>query len=189
MTSIDSSTGAYVSVDGLVVTSRRRGAVVDAEPAGQPQLVDGDDAQRHRGCAGPGGHRPARQGRAAGRCGSRVQLRCGDQRRGSGQEGRRAVRAGRREPRGALDRGAAPPGGRGRAGSRCGRRRIAGVGVRRRTRFGQGLFHARLHQDRPDARRRRFGSGRGGGRPDPRDADGAAGREDSRRRGIAGRAW
>ena len=53
-------------------------------------------------------------------------------------------------------------------------------------RFGQGLFHARLHQDRPDARRWRFGSRRCGRRPDPCDADGTARGQDPRRRGIPG---
>ena len=48
-------------------------------------------------------------------------------------------------------------GGRRRAGAvrRC--RRVAGVGVRCRTGLGEGVFHAGVHQDRADARRRRVG--------------------------------
>ena len=52
-----------------------------------------------------------------------------------------------------------------------------------------GLFHARLHASRVDARRRRVGVDRRGDRPDPRHANGAAGRAIAGRRRVRPRAW
>ena len=69
------------------------------------------------------------------------------------------------QPRGPGDRGAAAPGRRGRSRTGRRRRRLAGPGLRPGIGFGQSVFHARLHQDRPDARRRRFGADRRGDRP------------------------
>ena len=53
---------------------------------------------------------------------------------------------------------------------------------------GEGVFPARLHQDRPDARRRRLCPGGRRDRPCPGDEDGAAGRTAVRRRRLRRRA-
>ena len=161
MTSIDSSTGAYVSVDGLEVTL---GDGVLSLTLNRPDSLNSLTATMLNGIADALDQaatdpqvKVVRLAGAGRGFSSGAGISADDQAKKAGG----LVRAGRRQPSDPIDRGAAPPGGLGRAGSRRGRRRIAGVGLRRRTRLGQGLFHARLHQDRPDARRRRFGSGRG----------------------------
>ncbi len=82
---------------------------------------------------------------------------------------------------------AATTGGRGGAGRGGRRRRLHRLGLRPRIGFGQSVFHARVHEDRPDARRRRLGADRRCDRPDRCDADGVAGRATARRRRPGGR--
>ena len=79
---------------------------------------------------------------------------------------------------------AAAPGRRRRSGTGRRRRRFARAGLRCRLGFRESLFHARVHQYRADARRRRLGLGGRRGRPHPGDADGAAARATARRRGT-----
>ena len=141
MTSIDSSTGAYVSVDDLAVESRRRGAVGDAEPAGQPQLADRADARTASADALDQAATDTRVKvvRLAG-AGRGFSSGAGIGAEDQAKKARRADRARRGQPRRARDRRAAPARGLRRAGTRRGRRRVAGVGVRRRTRLGEGYF-------------------------------------------------
>ena len=74
----------------------------------------------------------------------------------------------------------AAAGGCRRTGTVRGCRCLPGAGVRCRIGFGEGLFHAGVHEDRLDARRWSVGVDRRGGRSHPRHADGPDGRADFR---------
>ncbi len=86
------------------------------------------------------------------------------------------------QPAGAGDHGAAATGRRGGSGPGGRYRRLHRLGLRPRIGFGQSVFHARVHQDRPDARRWRLGTDRRRDRSYRGDADGLAGRATARRR-------
>ena len=187
MTTIDSSAQTYTGIDDLSVeladgvlsvTLNRPDSLNSLTAAMLTAIADALE-QAARRSAGQGG--------AARRSRPRLLLGRGDQRRGP-----RQTRC-ERHPADVLDAAnravavdrepaAAGRGGRAGAGGRC--RRVVGVGVRRRIGFGEGVFHAGVHEDRADARRRGVGVDRRGGRPHPRHADGAAGRADPGRRGV-----
>ena len=159
----------------------RRRAVGDDEPAGQPQLADRGDVQRpspstlEQAATDPR-VKVVRLGGAGRGFSSGAGISDEDQAQKSVDGPDIGSRRGQR--RRAVDREPATAGGRRRAGAVRRRRCLAGVGVRRRIGFGEGVFHAGLHQDRADARRRRVGVDRRGGRSYPRHADGADGRAD-----------
>ena len=176
MTTIDSGAHAVHRHRRPVRRAGRRRAVGDDEPAGQPELADRGDAQRpspttlERAATDPR-VRVVRLGGAGPRllAPARASARRTRPRRRSTDPPSVLDAANRAV---AVDREPAAAGGRRRAGAGRGRRRVAGAGVRRRIGFGEGVFHAGLHQDRVDARRRRVGVDRRGGRPHPRHADG-----------------
>ncbi len=184
MTTVDSGQQTYTGIDDLLVE------LVDGVlrvTMNRPDSLNSLTAAMFRtitSTIGTGRYRPAGQGRATRRRRSGLLIGRGHQRRRPGTEVGRRARIGsqRGQRRRAVDREPAAAGGGSRAGAvrRC--RCLAGVGVRRRSGFGEGVFHARLHQDRIDARRRRVGVDRRGGRSYPRHADGTDGRTDQRQR-------
>ena len=189
MTTIDSGTTAYTGIEDLTVALDDG---VLAVTLNRPDSLNSltaamltDVRRRLERAAGDPRVRVVRIGGA----GRGFSLGRGDQRRGPRQP-RRQRHTGRRARRGQPRIRAIvnlPQAGRRRRAGRGRRRRgIAGAGVRRRIGFGEGVFHAGVHQDRADARRWGVGADRGGGRPHPRDADGAAGRADLGRRGSGG---
>ena len=135
MTSIDSSTGAYVSVDGLVVSL---GDGVLSLTLNRPDSLNSLTATMLNGIADALDQAATDPGvkvvRLAG-AGRGFSSGAGISAEDHAKKAGGLDRAGRGQPRGACDRGFAAPGGRSRAGPRGGGRRIAGVGVRRRTRL------------------------------------------------------
>ena len=181
MTTIDSSAEAYTSIDDLSVeladgvlsvTLNRPDSLNSLTAAMLKGIADALEQRRWRS---------AGQGGAARRRRARLLVGRGDQRRGPRQprRERHACRRARRgQPRGELDRELAAAGRGGRAGTGRRSRCVTGTGLRCRIGFGEGVFHAGIHEDRADARRWGVGVDRRGGRPYPRDADGADGRTD-----------